>query len=514
MRSPSLCLKACPRPHRDRRRSSGASGRHRHRHVAGARCSTAVRATARCRRCSGAVPFPRGWRVLLIFDPSETAWANEVAAFAALPVPRPKISPHAFCKLRCPRLAERTLKPSAMRWAICRGDGRLFLADTGRTLSARASQRCSRASPGAASPDLGRAPGGRRGLPSPRRKPRARPCSRLRRHMEAPLLMSTHSIPPRAGEAGRVVNVISERDLFALQRLSLGRADRRPTARRRPRRVEAAGREIVASPAICSARHASAFRISGLNDGLTERLVQLVSRRRELDLAASWLAFALGRTLGADGRRRPGQRPDVPRAIRSSGDRAAWLAFGSEVNEGLDACRTSLVRGSSQATRRAAYWNWTNLAAPFAGWIDVTPRPTSPPASSSICVRSAAMRVPPLRRHRQAGRGGAAFPQAEWPRTALPHPVAAELARRDRHETDMNSRPMFDLKLQARASSSRRRASTRCAQCIRKRGAGELGDEAVAPKLGATPRESDWWAIASIPPDAAAARPAAGRDER
>ena len=33
------------------------------------------------------VPFPRGWRVLLIFDPSETGvhGANEVAAFAALP---------------------------------------------------------------------------------------------------------------------------------------------------------------------------------------------------------------------------------------------------------------------------------------------------------------------------------------------------------------------------------------------------------------------------------------------
>ena len=141
------------------------------------------------------VPFPRDWRVLLIFDPAETGvhGANEIAAFAALP-DFPEAETEDLTR-RIPQAAlpARTSRPSAMRSATCRRRwapiSRRYKAGP---MSVLALQRCSRGWRVTASPGSGKAPGGRQDLPSPPPKRRARRCLRPRERMPgAPSFVSS-----------------------------------------------------------------------------------------------------------------------------------------------------------------------------------------------------------------------------------------------------------------------------------------------------------------------------------
>ena len=112
---------------------------------------------------------------------------------------------------------------------------------------------------------------------------------------DAALLMSRHGVRHvPVTERGRVVAMVSERDLFALQRLSLRRIGGRL-------RQAADLQELMATaPDIRHLAHALLAQglsarsltelISHLNDLLTERAVQLVAQQRGLDLkrAAGW----------------------------------------------------------------------------------------------------------------------------------------------------------------------------------------------------------------------------------
>ena len=153
---PSRCSKACRSTSAELPRgSSGASGpaSASARSSKAARCSTAARATVRCRRCFARVPFPRDWRVLLIFDPAETGvhGANEIEAFAdAAGLPRsgnrrshpayPARCAAGACRPGLQDLLRRGRLSAERRWAPI---SRRYRADP---MSARASQRCSRGS--------------------------------------------------------------------------------------------------------------------------------------------------------------------------------------------------------------------------------------------------------------------------------------------------------------------------------------------------------------------------------
>ena len=86
------------------------------------------------------VPFPRDWRVLLIFDPAETGvhGANEIAAFAALPdFPEAETEDltRRILQAALPALAAEDFKTFCDEVGyLQKDDGRLFRADTGRTL--------------------------------------------------------------------------------------------------------------------------------------------------------------------------------------------------------------------------------------------------------------------------------------------------------------------------------------------------------------------------------------------
>ncbi len=192
---------------------------------------------------------------------------------------------------------------------------------------------------------------------------------------DAALLMSRHGLRHvPVTEHGRVVAIVSERDLFALQRLSLRRIGGRL-------REAADLQELVATaPDIRHLAHALLAQglsarsltelISHLNDLLTERAVQLVAQQQGVDLTrACWLSF------GSEGRSEQTIATDQDNGLVFAADdpvaeRARWLALGQQVNDTLDTCGYPLCRGlimAGQPDCCLAVDEWTER---FAHWID------------------------------------------------------------------------------------------------------------------------------------------------
>ncbi|MBX3636786.1 MAG: CBS domain-containing protein [Rubrivivax sp.] len=192
---------------------------------------------------------------------------------------------------------------------------------------------------------------------------------------DAALAMSRHGVRHLPlTEDGRVVSVVSERDLFALQRLSL-------------RHVSATLRSAGDLPALVAgaaqirrfARHlltqglaarAVTEMLSHLNDLLTERLVQLTATAHGLDLGrAAWLAF------GSEGRSEQTIATDQDNGLVladevDDAERARWLAMAREVNLGLDACGYPLCKGNVMAGNPDLCLRQRDWLALFARWME------------------------------------------------------------------------------------------------------------------------------------------------
>lgn len=192
---------------------------------------------------------------------------------------------------------------------------------------------------------------------------------------QAALLMAREGVrhvPVTRGD--RLVGVVSERDLFALQRLSLklvstgirlaedGAALRACAAdlRRLARNLLSQG---------VQARQLTAL-VSHLNDQLARRALALTAAAHGLPLErACWLA------LGSEGRGEQTVATDQDNALvlpPGTGDdeRRQWLRFGDEVNRLLDACGYPLCRGGIMAGRPDCCltldeWQWR-----FDRWIE------------------------------------------------------------------------------------------------------------------------------------------------
>lgn len=192
---------------------------------------------------------------------------------------------------------------------------------------------------------------------------------------DAALLMSRHGIRHLpVMHDGQVAAVVSERDLFALQRLSLKGVS---TSLRAAGDVPAlaAGAEDIARFARLllgqgvSARHATAL-ISHLNDVLTERLIALEAARFRIDMRRlCWLA------LGSEGRAEQTIATDQDNALLlpdgiAPDERAAILQFARAVNAGLDACGYPLCKGGIMAGESALCRTLGEWRSAFAGWID------------------------------------------------------------------------------------------------------------------------------------------------
>jgi CBS domain-containing protein len=192
---------------------------------------------------------------------------------------------------------------------------------------------------------------------------------------DAALLMSRAGIRhvPVLDDDGRVVNVVSERDVFALQRLTL-------------RPISAAIRGAVDVPTLAEAAHQiRGFAqqlllhgvvarqltqlISHLNDLLTERLVLLLAAECSVDLGqACWLAF------GSEGRSEQTIATDQDNGIvfdsdDPARDRPRWLAFGRRVNQALDACGYPLCQGGIMAGEPACCMTPAEWCERFGHWM-------------------------------------------------------------------------------------------------------------------------------------------------
>ncbi len=189
---------------------------------------------------------------------------------------------------------------------------------------------------------------------------------------DAALAMSAHGIRHvPVTRDGRVVGIVSERDLFALQRLSLKQVS---SGIRNAMSVDALrvvahdirrfARTLLGQGV--QARQLTAL-ISHLNDALTQRLLELTAQRHGIDLShCCWLA------LGSEGRSEQTIATDQDNAlIRPEGSEAApYLAFARDVNEALDDCGYPLCKGNVMAGNPACNLTPSQWRERFDEWIE------------------------------------------------------------------------------------------------------------------------------------------------
>jgi CBS domain-containing protein len=192
---------------------------------------------------------------------------------------------------------------------------------------------------------------------------------------DAALLMSRHGIRHvPITEGGRAVSIVSERDLFALQRLSLKQvsttlraAPDLATLRQGAADIRGFARNLLGQGV--RARQLTEL-ISHLNDVLTERLVALVAQRRGLDLGrACWLAF------GSEGRGEQTIATDQDNGLvfesdDPARDRVQWLELAREVNEALDDCGYPLCKGNVMASNPESCLTPAEWAQRFERWME------------------------------------------------------------------------------------------------------------------------------------------------
>jgi CBS domain-containing protein len=192
---------------------------------------------------------------------------------------------------------------------------------------------------------------------------------------EAALVMARHGVRHLpVCESGRLVNIVSERDLFALQRLSLKQLSTRIRAASDLLSLQRAAVDIRGFARNLLGQGVQARQltelISHLNDVLTVSLVQLLAREQGVDLQrACWLAF------GSEGRSEQTVATDQDNGLIFASDdpraeRPAWLRFARAVNEALDACGYPLCKGNVMASNPACCLSVDEWRDRFAHWIE------------------------------------------------------------------------------------------------------------------------------------------------
>lgn len=193
---------------------------------------------------------------------------------------------------------------------------------------------------------------------------------------DAALLMSrehVRHVPIVDGSgSGRVVGVVSERDLFALQRRSLVQIGGAIDGAASAQALEVAARDIRRFARQLLAQGVAARGItelvSHLNDRLTVRLVTLLAAEHAIDLRqACWVAF------GSEGRGEQTIATDQDNGLVLSPaampHRARWLAFGDAVNRALAAAGYPLCKGGIMAGQEACCLGAGEWQARFDHWI-------------------------------------------------------------------------------------------------------------------------------------------------
>jgi CBS domain-containing protein len=187
--------------------------------------------------------------------------------------------------------------------------------------------------------------------------------------------MAAHAVRHLAVLEGKaLLGVVTERDLFSLQRQSIGllsseirRAQTVPELARSAHGI----REWTALLVAQGATPAFLTRlISRLNDQLTRRILELRAEDHAMALSsACWMA------LGSEGREEQTIATDQDNALilpagAGQGLRSRWLDFARSVNEDLAACGFPLCKGGIMASNPAWCLEWPEWHERFALWIE------------------------------------------------------------------------------------------------------------------------------------------------
>jgi CBS domain-containing protein len=185
---------------------------------------------------------------------------------------------------------------------------------------------------------------------------------------EAAIAMARHGIRHIVvTRDGKLAGVVSERDLFALQRMGLQRTSEQIRFARTTEELVAAAEAVrrLAQQLLAQGVAAEALTamISALNDSLTQRIISLAGGNHVVAGAWCWLA------LGSEGRMEQTFVTDQDNALIIEGDKNALLSFADEVNRTLDACGFPLCKGDIMA--RNPQWcltgpQWRRV---FDDWI-------------------------------------------------------------------------------------------------------------------------------------------------
>ena len=192
---------------------------------------------------------------------------------------------------------------------------------------------------------------------------------------DALLLMARqgiHHIP--LVEAGRLVGVVSEKDVFALRRLSVEGITSAIARSGDAARLPALAHDIgdLAHSLLAQGMDAENLTaiISSLNDRLTERIITLECEADDALIGLRWCWLALG----SEGRMEQTLATDQDNALifAATGDAqcAALRAFALRVNNRLDACGFPLCRGDIMASNPKWCLSATAWQQQFGQWID------------------------------------------------------------------------------------------------------------------------------------------------
>jgi CBS domain-containing protein len=175
---------------------------------------------------------------------------------------------------------------------------------------------------------------------------------------------------------GRLAGVINERDLFALQRVSMREVIEGLHAADSIDKLKRAGEDIRRLTQNLLAQGVGAEpltrTIAALNDALTRRAVDLVRARHDLaGIDWCWLA------LGSEGRGEQTFATDQDNALlfaaadpeQAAAHRERLLAFAHDVNAGLDALGFPLCTGNVMASNPEYCLSMEEWKGRFLGWI-------------------------------------------------------------------------------------------------------------------------------------------------
>jgi CBS domain-containing protein len=175
-------------------------------------------------------------------------------------------------------------------------------------------------------------------------------------------------------DRGELVGIISERDLFSLQRLSLSNissairgTDELAQLKKCADDIRQFARNLLGQG--IQARQLTTL-ISHLNDVLTARLIEIYAAKHQLNMNQfAWIA------LGSEGRSEQTIATDQDNALVFSdtvavSQREAYLCFAGEVNQALNECGYPLCKGNIMASNPELCLTQSVWLTRFSRWIE------------------------------------------------------------------------------------------------------------------------------------------------